>query len=103
MLSITFKSNDNSPSINKQQNRRNLSPNAQYVLHKTNKYSCGANLADSLTAPNKDVGNIVKDIAMYQAMSSPLINTIYTGTQVKKHNVSKEEANKIFLYNMLCH
>ena len=37
------------------------------------------------------------------AMSSPLVNAIYTGTQIQKDNISKEEANKIFMYNMMCH
>lgn len=104
MISISFRANNiyTQPN-NKSQNKQALSQNAQDILNKTNKYACGVNMVDSLSKPNKNVGEALKNSGMYLAMSSPLVNAIYTGTQIQKGNISKEEANKIFMYNMMCH
>lgn len=102
MISVSFRATNN-VYPKKKQNKLGLSPNAQEVLNRTNKYACGINMVDSLTKSNKDVGEALKNSGMYLAMSSPLVNAIYTGSQIQKGNISKEEANKIFMYNMMCH
>ena len=103
MFSVSFKSNNTNQYANMYPKRNGLSPNAQNVLNKTNKAACGVNAINSYTAPNQNVSDVVKNTAMYLAMSSPLVNALYTSSQIQKENLSKDEAKKIFMYNMMCH
>ena len=61
MVSISFKANSVyvQPN-NKQYNTQTLSPKAQEVLNKTNKYACGINMTDSLSKPDKDINETLK-------------------------------------------
>ena len=66
MVSISFKANSVyvQPN-NKQYNTQTLSPKAQEVLNKTNKYACGINMIDSLSKPDKDINETLKNRNVY--------------------------------------
>lgn len=103
MLSINFKANN---PIQKPQetNSIGLSENGQKVLNETNKYANTFDIVNTVVDSDKrkeNVGTVVKNTLLMPVMSNPLVGAVYTASQYKNGNISKDDAIKIVAYNSI--